>query len=75
VQAYGGYVARRRARQPQDSVGADEPLDPGPPARGSAITLRTYTHLMPEALETARQQVDDWLAAQLAKDSDAAQST
>ncbi|HWY18933.1 MAG TPA: tyrosine-type recombinase/integrase [Solirubrobacteraceae bacterium] len=38
----------------------------------AAITLRTYTHLMPEALETARKQVDDWLAAQLAKASDAA---
>jgi integrase len=38
----------------------------------AAITLRTYTHLMPEALETARKQVDDWLAAQFAKDSNAA---
>jgi integrase len=35
----------------------------------AAITLRTYTHLMPEALETARKQVDDWLAAQLAERS------
>ena len=38
----------------------------------AAITLRTYTHLMPESLETARKQVDDWLAAQLATDSGAA---
>jgi integrase len=39
----------------------------------AAITLRTYTHLMPEALETARKQVDDWLAAQLVEKSEAAQ--
>ena len=35
----------------------------------AAITLQTYTHLMPDALETARQQVDDWLAAQLTEQS------
>jgi integrase len=35
----------------------------------AAITLQTYTHLMPDALETARKQLDDWLAAQLAEKS------
>lgn len=39
------------------------------------ITLARYTHLMPDALETARKQMDDWLAAQLAKGAEAAQST
>jgi integrase len=33
------------------------------------ITLARYTHLMPDALETARKQVDEWLAAQLTKKS------
>lgn len=34
----------------------------------AAITLRTYTHLMPDALEKARREMDTWLAAELAKD-------
>jgi integrase len=38
----------------------------------AAITLQTYTHLMPEALETARKQLDDWLAAQLTEKSETA---
>jgi hypothetical protein len=33
----------------------------------AAITLRTYTHLMPDALEKARREMDAWLAAELAK--------
>ncbi len=30
------------------------------------ITLARYTHLMPDAMETARAQLDSWFAAQLA---------
>jgi hypothetical protein len=29
------------------------------------ITLARYTHVMPDAIETARVQLDRWLAAQL----------
>ncbi len=29
------------------------------------ITLARYTHVMPDAIETARSQLDSWLAAQL----------
>jgi integrase len=36
------------------------------------ITLARYTHVMPDALETARKQMDDWLIAQLAQSSEAA---
>ena len=34
------------------------------------ITLRTYTHLMPDALEKARREMDAWLAEALAEDDD-----
>jgi hypothetical protein len=29
------------------------------------ITLARYTHVMPDAIETARSQLDSWLAARL----------
>jgi hypothetical protein len=29
------------------------------------ITLERYTHVMPDAMESARSQLDRWLAAQL----------
>lgn len=32
------------------------------------ITLRTYTHLMPDSLEEARTEMDAWLAAKLEKE-------
>jgi len=36
------------------------------------ITLARYTHLMPDALEIARRQLDGWLVAQLSKEPAAA---
>lgn len=36
------------------------------------ITLARYTHLMPDALETARKQMNLWLVAQVAKEVKAA---
>jgi integrase len=35
----------------------------------ASITLARYTHVMPDAMETARKRLDEWLAAQLAEDS------
>jgi hypothetical protein len=32
----------------------------------AAITLARYTHLMPDALELARERMDTWIAAQVA---------
>jgi integrase len=37
----------------------------------AAITLRTYTHLMPDALERARRRLDEWLLAELAREATA----
>jgi integrase len=31
------------------------------------ITLSRYTHVLPDAIETARAQLDEWFAAELAK--------
>jgi hypothetical protein len=36
------------------------------------ITLARYTHLMPDAIENARVQLDRWLASQLGKSADTA---
>jgi integrase len=35
------------------------------------ITLVRYTHLMPEALEIARKQMDEWILAQIARETEA----
>ena len=40
----------------------------------AAITLARYTHLMPDALEVARKQMDAWIAAEVAKWSEAESS-
>ena len=40
----------------------------------AAITLARYTHLMPDALELARKQMDTWIVAQIAKETEAEQS-
>jgi integrase len=37
----------------------------------AAITLARYTHLMPEALEIARKQMDEWIVAQIARETEA----
>ncbi len=37
----------------------------------AAITLARYTHLMPDALELARKQMDEWIVAQIAKETEA----
>ncbi|MGH2833686.1 MAG: hypothetical protein ACRDK2_13010, partial [Solirubrobacteraceae bacterium] len=41
----------------------------------AAITLARYTHLMPDALELARKQMDAWIVAQIAKETEAEQSS
>jgi hypothetical protein len=41
----------------------------------AAITLARYTHLMPDALELARKQMDTWIVAQIAKELEVAQSS
>jgi integrase len=41
---------------------------PDPQPGAAPITLRTYTHLMPEALEEARKEMDAWLVARLEKE-------
>jgi integrase len=41
---------------------------PDPQPGAAPITLRTYTHLMPEALEEARREMDAWIVAQIAKE-------
>ena len=37
----------------------------------AAITLARYTHLMPDALEIARKQMDEWIVAQIARETEA----
>ncbi len=36
-------------------------------AGAAQITLARYSHLMPDAIETARAQLDSWLVAEEAK--------
>jgi hypothetical protein len=45
----------------------------GDPVR-AAITLARYTHLMPDALELARKQMDEWIVAQIARETEAEQA-
>jgi hypothetical protein len=40
----------------------------------AAITLARYTHLMPDALELTRKQMDTWIVAQIARETGAEQS-
>jgi integrase len=37
----------------------------------AAITLARYTHLMPDAPEIARKQMDEWIVAQIARETEA----
>jgi hypothetical protein len=59
----------------EDRLGADQPHRPDPQPGAAPITLRTYTHLMPEALEEARRETDAWLVARLEKDGAARSSS
>jgi hypothetical protein len=43
----------------------EAPTHPDRPAGAAAITLARYTHLMPDALEFARKQMDEWIVAQI----------
>jgi integrase len=40
----------------------------------AAITLARYTHLMPDAMEIARKQMDEWIVAQIARETEAEQA-
>jgi len=40
----------------------------------AAITLARYTHLMPDALELARKQMDEWIVARIATEAETEQS-
>jgi hypothetical protein len=50
----------------QGSGGADRDRSSRTPeGRAHEPTLARYTHVMPDAIVTARSQLDSWLAAQL----------
>jgi hypothetical protein len=61
-------LARRCRGIVEGSLRAHGTRDPGSRASAAPITLAGYTHLMPDAIENARAQLDSWLAAETAKD-------